>query len=35
MDWRDKLNSLKTDLPEGEEIQAVEAVDTTPKKIKE
>ena len=35
MDWRDKLNSLKTDLPEGKEIQAVEAVDTTPKKQKE
>jgi translation initiation factor 1 len=24
MDWRDKLNALKTDLPEGEEIPVVE-----------
>ncbi|MFM2293502.1 MAG: hypothetical protein RIS29_3315 [Bacteroidota bacterium] len=35
MDWKDKLNSLKTDLPEGKEIQAAEPVDTTPKKQKE
>lgn len=35
MDWRDKLNALKTDLPEGEKIQETAPTDNAPKKQKE
>jgi len=31
MDWRDKLNALKTDLPEGEEVKETVAADVKSK----
>ncbi len=35
MDWRDKLNALKTDLPEGEEVKETDTADVKSKLQKE
>ena len=35
MDWRDKLNALKTDLPEGEEVKEIITSDSKSKLQKE